>query len=181
MRLGPSAPRAWGPWQKAQFEAKMGAPRFAAAASGAGPRPRNSRTACAPRGGPLGAFAAGPGGAAMGGGGDALAGRSGGGAASLADASTGLARGRDAHIAPAINTRNMLLTLAGMALLRRPAAINDNVGAGGEPCRLGAQETRKRSDLMHLAPSAHGQVRQELPVGVWIIHYHCIQLCAKRP
>src|SRR4051812_23011194 len=108
MRLGPSAPRAWGPWQKAQFEAKMGAPRFAAAASGAGPRPRNSRTACAPRGGPLGAVGA----------------------------CANNASGRHANIAPAINTRNMLLTLAGMALLRRPAPINDNVGAGDEPCRL---------------------------------------------
>src|SRR4051812_19901514 len=140
MRLGPSAPRAWGPWQKAQFEAKMGAPRFAAAASGAGPRPRNSRTACGPRGGPLGALAAGAG---IGAEGDAPADRSGGGAASAAGADTGLANGRHANIAPVSNTRDMLLTLAGMALLRRPAAINDNVGACDEACRLGTQETRK--------------------------------------
>src|SRR5438552_18851894 len=86
MRLGPSAPRASAPWQKAQFDAKIGAPRFAAAASGAGPRPRNSRTACAPRGGPLGALACGTG---MGAEGDALLGRSGDGVASLAEANTG--------------------------------------------------------------------------------------------
>src|SRR3954469_20827740 len=90
MRLGPSAPRASAPWQKAQFDAKIGAPRFAAAASGAGPRPRNSRTACAPRGGPLGALAAGAG---MGAEGDALAGRSGDCAASVAGASADLTIG----------------------------------------------------------------------------------------
>src|SRR5438552_7557977 len=90
MRLGPSAPRASAPWQKAQFDAKIGAPRFAATASGAGPRPRNSRTACAPRGGPLGALAAGAG---MGAEGDALAGRSGDGDTSVAGADTGFANG----------------------------------------------------------------------------------------
>src|SRR3712207_4636156 len=49
MRLGPSAPRADAPWQKPQFAAYTGAPRLAASASGSGPSPRNSRTACPDR------------------------------------------------------------------------------------------------------------------------------------
>ena len=49
IRLGPVAPRALGPWQKAQFCSNSGAPRSAAALSGSAPQ--SQKRAC--RRGPL--------------------------------------------------------------------------------------------------------------------------------
>ena len=48
-QVGPWAPRAVSPWQAAQFCLYSGPPLAAAAASGAGPSPRNSRVPAAPR------------------------------------------------------------------------------------------------------------------------------------
>src|SRR5262249_17725200 len=103
MRLGPSAPRAWGPWQKAQLAANTGAPRFAAAGLGGGPNPRNSRTAWAPRGGPTGEL--------------------------LGCACANTTVGKQISSIPA---------RARIVLLRRPTAVDDNIGAGDEACRFGA-------------------------------------------
>ena len=47
-RFGPCAPRAVSPWQVEQFCLYSGSPFLAAASSGAGPRPRNSRVPARP-------------------------------------------------------------------------------------------------------------------------------------
>jgi hypothetical protein len=79
--------------------------------------------------------------------------------------------GANVNIATA-SARAMLITSVGIGLLRRPAAINDDVGACDESCCLGTQETRKRADFLHLAPPAHGQICQELAIGIGIVHHH---------
>src|SRR5512138_2552335 len=105
MRLGPSAPRASGPWQNAQLATYTGAPRLAAAASGSGPSPRNSRTPWPDR-----AVA------------DVLGG-------ACADSTVGK------HISSTTVSVSRAAAVRGvrsMALLRRPSAVDEDVGARDE-------------------------------------------------
>src|SRR3569833_304572 len=54
-------------------------------------------------------------------------------------------------------------------LLRRPATIDENIGAGDEARRVRAQEASQRSDLFQLTPSPERQARQELLVGLGVV------------
>src|ERR1043166_887755 len=104
----------------------MGAPRFAASTSGGGPSPRNSRTARPNRAGD-----------------------------DVADGSACAHSMVGTHTAStAVNSANREATpghFGRIALLRRPAAIDENIGAGDEARGVRAQIARQRPDLFQLA------------------------------
>src|SRR5690349_22883425 len=115
----------------------MGPPRFAAAASGGGPSPRNSRTATPNRPGDD------PGEGSV-----------------CAHSTAGT------HAAStAVNSATRGATpghFGGITLLRRPATVDENIGAGNEARGVRAQVARQRPELFQLAPTPDRQARQEL-------------------
>src|SRR3569623_1987375 len=134
----------------------MGAPRFAASASGAGPSPRNSRTAT-------------PGLA----GDDATAG------SACAHSTAGQ------HAAStAVNSVTREATpghFGGITLLRRPATIDENIGAGNAARGVRAQITRQRSELFHQTSPPNRQAREELPVELGVVDDRGIHVRVERP
>src|SRR6185312_5603500 len=120
----------------------MGAPRLAASASGGGPSPRNSRTATPDRAG------------------DAVADCS---ACALSTA------GMHAASTAVSNTVREAGRSERITLFRRPATIDENVGARNEARGLRAQIARQPSDLLQPAPPPDRQAGQKLPVGLGVV------------
>ena len=78
-----------------------------------------------------------------------------------------------------------ILTVAGSigwlpALLRAPAAINQNIRPGDKSGVLGAQIQRKLADLLHLAPPSERDLRYELRVGLRILHQRRVHFRRER-
>src|SRR5712692_9773088 len=57
-----------------------------------------------------------------------------------------------------------------LALLRRPPAVDQDVGAGDKTGRLRAQENGQRPDLLHSSPAAQRNSGNKLRVDLGILH-----------
>src|SRR5690348_7829282 len=64
--------------------------------------------------------------------------------------------------------------------LGRPAAVNQNVGAGDKARSVGAEKNCQRPNLLHLAPPAHWNLRSKLGVADGILNQNRIHLRCKR-
>src|SRR5439155_274707 len=68
-----------------------------------------------------------------------------------------------------------------LGLLRRPAAVDEKVGAGDVARVIGREINRQLSDLFRLAPAAQRNFGNELLVQFGILEYRRVQFGGERP